>query len=312
MRKYIKTFIRWFQMLSGKSVFHKVQKSGLFWKKESIAGYYSDLRHKVTYNKKLDYKGVPLNVTSEGKNIYFPITIFQYGLGAYDLYLETKDVQYKEKFFNIVNWATENQQENGAWDAFGWCDEKHPFSSMAQAEGASLLCRAFVETKNDNYLKFAKKALEFMVLPVKEGGTAYYDSDGTLISLEEAVKMRTVMNGMIFSIWGIYDYLLCKSDNNFEEKLSQAVKSLSDMLPKFDRGYWSNYDLDGHIASPFYHLLHIEQLKVLAEMFPEYKFKKYKQVFEKYNNSWLNHKRAFVVKGIQKIRSIKSDAIIVE
>ena len=312
MKKYIKVFKRWFGMLFRKSVFHQMQRKGFFWSKENVKGYYSDLRHKVMGNIALDSSGIPINTTSEGKNFCFPIAAFQYGLGAYDLLLETGESIYKDKFMNIVNWATENQQENGAWDAFGWCAEKHPFSSMAQAEGASLLCRAFVETKDENYLKFAKKALEFMVLPVERGGTAYYDSDGILVSLEESGKMRTVMNGMIFSIWGIYDYLLCTSDNNFEEKLSQAVKSLSNMLPQFDREYWSNYDLDGRIASPFYHSLHIEQLKVMEELFPDYNFRKYRQVFENYNDSWLKRKKAFIIKAMQKIKSIKNDAVIVE
>lgn len=312
MKRYIKVFKRWFGMLFGKSVFHKTQNKGLFWSKETIKGYYSDLRHKVTDNNSLDEYGVPVNKTNEGKKVYFPIVIFQYGLGSYDLFLETGDDIYKEKFMNVVNWAIDNQQENGAWDTFGWCDKEHPFSSMAQAEGASLLCRAFSETKDDKYLDFAKKALEFMLVPVEQGGTAYYDNNGNLLSLEELKKIKTVMNGMIFSIWGLYDYLLCERDCNFENKLHQSVDSLSKMMPQFDRGYWSNYDLEKRIASPFYHSLHIEQLKVMEELFPGKNFGKYRKLFEKYNNSWISSKRAFAVKAMQKLKSIKNDAVIVE
>ena len=140
MSKYIKIFKRWIGMICGKSVFHRMQSEGLFWKKESIGGYYSDLRHKVLNNKSLDSFGIPVNKTSDGKIIYFPIAIFQYGLGAYDLYLETEDIKYKNKFMEIVVSAVNTQYENGAWDAFGWCNEKPTFSSMAQAEGTSLLC----------------------------------------------------------------------------------------------------------------------------------------------------------------------------
>lgn len=312
MKKYIKVFKRWFGMLFGKSVFHKKQSKGLYCCRETLRGYYSDLRHKVTDNNALDELGIPINKTNEGKIVYFPIAIFQYGLGAYDLFLESGDDEYKNRFMTVVKWSIENQQENGAWDAFGWCDMEHPFSSMAQSEGASLLCRAYIETKDENYLKYAKKALEFMLIPVEEGGTTYYDNDGKLISLEEAGKVKTVMNGMIFSVWGLYDYLLCESDSNFDKKLSQAVKSLSGMLPQFDRGYWSNYDMEKHITSPFYHLLHIEQLKVMEELFPGNNFGKYEKIFAKYNNSWLKSKKAFVVKTMQKIRSIKNDAVIVE
>ena len=312
MKKYIKVFKRWFGMLSGKSVFHKAQSKGTLMCKDAVRGYYSDLRHKVKDNNVLDQFGVPINTSNEGRAFYFPIAVFQYGLGAYDLFLETGDESYKGKFMNIVNWALENQQMNGAWDAFGWCDEQHPFSSMAQSEGASLLCRAFIETKDENYLKYAKKALDFMLVSVEDGGTAYYDDLGNLVSLEESGKIKTVMNGMIFSVWGIFDYLLCASDDNLERRLTQAVESLSGLLPQFDRGYWSNYDLENHIASPFYHTLHIEQLKVMEELFPDKNFKDYRQKFEKYSNSKLKSKRAFVVKAIQKMRSIKSDSVIVE
>ena len=312
MKKYMKVFKRWFNMLFGKSIFHKTQRKGLYWSRDSVKGYYSDLRHKVTDNVVLDSEGVPINTTSEGKSFYFPIAIFQYGLGAYDLLLETGDSVYKDKFMNVVNWAVENQQANGAWDAFGWSNGRNPFSSMAQAEGSSLLCRAFYETKDEKYIEYAKKALDFMLIPLENGGTANYDNDGNLVSLEESAKTKTIMNGMIFSLWGIYDYLLCETDNTFEKKLSQAVKSLSEMLPQFDRGYWSNYDLENRIASPFYHSLHIEQLEIMEELFPGNNFGKYERVFEKYNNSWFKRKRAFIVKAIQKIKSIKNDAVIVE
>ena len=219
-------------MLSGKSVFHTTQTGGLFWKKDSVRGYYSDLRHKVTDNNRLDSFGVPINVTSEGKQVYFPITIFQYGLGAYDLYLETKDEIYKEKFFDSVKWCMENQMECGAWNAFGWCDEKSIFSSMAQAEGISLLCRAFTETKDDTYLECAKKAVDFMLVPVEKGGTACYDELGNLLTLEESGSMKTVMNGMIFSIWGMYDYILCVPNNSYKEKMLLWALYCSEQIKK--------------------------------------------------------------------------------
>ena len=120
------------------------QCEGMFYKKGEIAGYYSDLRHKVT-GTLVDKNGVPYNVTSNGDNVYFPITIFQYGLGAYDMYLETGDNKYIEKFMNVVRWSLENQNADGSWRAFHWLIPDKPFSSMAQSEGVSLLCRAYTQ-----------------------------------------------------------------------------------------------------------------------------------------------------------------------
>ena len=83
------------------------------------------------------------------KNI-FSDSIFQYGLGAYDLYIETNNKEYLKKFFYIVEWTKNNQNENGAWNCFG-CSSNKPYSSMAQSEETSILCRAYKETNNKGY-----------------------------------------------------------------------------------------------------------------------------------------------------------------
>lgn len=311
MKKYINVFIRWVKMLLGKSVFHRTQKYGLFWKKDSVAGYYSDLRHKVTDNNMTDLNGVPVNITSEGKEIYFPTTVFQYGLGAYDLYLQTKEEHYMDKFFVAVKWCIDNQMENGGWNVFEWCTKDVIFSSMVQGEGASLLCRAFVQTKDPMYLEYAKQAIDLMLTPVEKNGTACY-KEGKIESLEEVPDYKTIMNGMIFSIWGLYDYCLCTNDEYCKEKMMQAVSALEKLLPKYDRRYWSNYDLDGHIASPFYHSLHIEQLHVMADMFDNKKFREYEKKFKKYQNSGIKRKIAFFAKAVQKLRKIRTDIVIVK
>jgi heparosan-N-sulfate-glucuronate 5-epimerase len=40
--------------------------------------------------KKLRCGEVPMTIVDTGEQIYFPIAVFQYGLGAYDLYLLNK------------------------------------------------------------------------------------------------------------------------------------------------------------------------------------------------------------------------------
>ena len=77
---------------------------------------------------------------------------------------------------------------------------------MAQGEGISLLLRAFIVTGNDNYLKAAEMAKDFMLLPIEKGGTARYEGDN--VFLYEYTYEPLILNGWIFSIWGLYDY--CK------------------------------------------------------------------------------------------------------
>lgn len=300
-------------MISGKSVFHIRQKAGLYYEKDSLKGYYSDLRHKVTGNTLLDNDGIPVNITSDGFKIYFPITIFQYGLGAYDLYLETKDKLYLDKFFICVSWALNNQESTGGWDAFSFKSNQAKYSAMAQGEGASLLVRAFMETKEQKYIIAAKNALDYMLLAIDKGGTTLYDSNGDF-TFEESTSSnnRTILNGAIFSIWGLRDYVVITNDKKYYDILKKATQYLATILPNFDCGFWSYYDLSGNIASPFYHDLHIEQLKVMYDLFGIEEFNAYSKKWLGYQNSLIKKNTAFILKAIQKILNLKKDVVLVK
>lgn len=301
---------RWIRMLSGKSVFHMRQAAGYYYSKNEVKGYYSDLRHKVTGDILLDDNGVPINITNKGDKVYFSITIFQYGLGAYDLYLETKDINYLNKFFKSVSWALNEQEESGAWNTFGWCNPNAKYSSMAQGEGVSLLVRAFLETKDKIYLDAAKKAIDFMLLSINNGGTTIYYPDGGL-TFEETKENRSILNGMIFSIWGLRDYCIISKDKKYYKILQSAVNYLCKILTMYDCNYWSKYDLDGNIASPFYHDLHIEQLKVMYDLFGNIEFIYYAEKWNKYKMSFIKSKRAFLIKAYQKIKKIDNEIVLV-
>ena len=86
---------RWFRMLSGKSIYHVDQSLGQVIEQ---GGYYNDLTQKVVMgDSNLDEEGIPFLEHSNGAHVRMPTMIFQYGLGAYDLWLiEKKDI-YREK-----------------------------------------------------------------------------------------------------------------------------------------------------------------------------------------------------------------------
>lgn len=289
------------------------QMAGGYYEKDRIKGYYSDLRHKVTGNTLLDIEGVPINVTNHGARVYFAITIFQYGLGAYDLYLETGDKQFLDKFYNCVSWTMKNQEVPGGWDAFGFKNKDAKYSSMAQGEGISLLARAFVETKEPKYMIAAKKSLDFMILSIEKGGTTLYNTNGGF-TFEESTSSdyRTILNGAIFSIWGLWDYIVITKDKRYIEILHEATKHLATILPMFDCGYWSSYDLSGNITSPFYHDLHIEQLKVMFDLFEIDEFNKYADKWLGYQNSFFKRKKAFFIKVKQKLKNPNSDVSLAQ
>lgn len=267
-----------------------------------VKGYYNNLTQKVTFLPQiLHTDDLPTLHTEKGEDVYFPVAIFQYGLGAYDLYLETKDSVYYNKFAQCCKWALDNQQENGAWNNFFYIYPTSPYGSMAQGEGASLLLRAYIESKQEIYKKAAEKALAFMLIPISDGGTSLYTNEG--IELHEYTHLPLVLNGFIFSWWGLYDYTLIDPTNvKFKKSLQSSLNVLKSLLPKFDNGYWSKYDLAGKIASPFYHNLHIAQMEAMYTLTGDKIFKEYADKWLKEQNNKLYYTRAFLTKAIQKIR----------
>ena len=309
IKQQINLIKRWYGMVCGKSVFHVKQNIGKVCNKETLEGYYNDLTGKVTGNTSLDEHGIPINITASGKFVYFPITIFQYALGAYDMYLLTKDNMYKEKFFNIVEWALENQNEDGSWNCFDKLGDRihKPFSAMCQGEGASVLSRAYIESREERYYSSAIKAVDFMLIDVNDGGTTQYENGYTVLQEYVSENNSSVLNGWIFAIFGLLDITKISSNEFYKNELDKTINSLKEMLTKYDRGYWSSYDLQGTIASPAYHDLHIQQLRILYYLFEVDEYNEVANKWEKYAQNKFSILKAYIYKAIQKLFFSKYD-----
>lgn len=292
---------KWTNMLRGNSVYHVNQDEGKYYSKTEVRGYYNNLTDKVLLFGK-DGDEVPTTTVDTGETIYFSIAIFQYGLAAYDLYLasEKKDQSMLSKVVACANWGVDNQQEDGAWVTFAYETPDYPYSAMAQGEGVSLLIRAYNETRDERYLATARKAMKFMLTPFQNGGPTLYNNDG--VFLYECPKDPLILNGWIFSYWGLRDYCLTfKDDTDAKHILENTLDTMVRWLPKFDLPYWSMYEDGKRICSPFYHKLHIAQLHVMYDLTGQEVFKHYADRWEKFQNNWLYRKLAFVRKAIQKV-----------
>lgn len=290
---------KWAKMLTGKSILHVNQGVGKVYSKDLLKGYYNDLTEKVTKGDYYNEAKVPSTFVDSGDEIYFPIAIYQYGLGAYDLYLLNKEEIMLKKFKVCADWAVNEQESTGSWSTFFYENKKHPYSSMAQGEGISLLLRAYKEFGDNKYIKSAKKAIEFMLKPIEEGGTTKYTING--IYLCECTHDPVILNGWIFSLWGLFDYLKVIEDEKVRRIYEDSVTTLVSSLPEFDNGYWSKYNLGKMITSPFYHKLHIAQLEVMYEITGEEIFRNYSKNWSSYQNKWFNRIRAFINKAFQKL-----------
>lgn len=290
---------KWIRMVSGTSIEHVNQGKGRIYSTKNIKGYYNDLTEKIIRDKFYQNVKIPTLKVESGEEIIFPISVFQYGLGAYDLYLIEKKSIFLEIFKLCVNWTYENQQEDGSWKNFEYSQPESPYSSMAQGEATSLLIRAYEEFKEEKYFISARKSVNFMLKPIEDGGTTLYTSE--LVFLKEFTNRPVVLNGWIFSLFGIYDYLKVDDDIRIKDIYIKSLNTLINNLHKFDNGYWSKYDIENMIASPFYHKLHIAQLQAMYDITQKEIFNEYAEKWQKYELNKFKKSKAFLFKAAQKI-----------
>lgn len=288
-------------MLTGQSIYHVNQSIGEHFSKDKIYGYYNNMKEKVLKAPNfVDSDDLPSLKYGGGKEFYFPVGIFQYAFGLLDLFLESKDSRYKIKFKQCADWALDHQLVSGAWDNFSYYYPNNPYGAMAQGEGASLLLRAYKLYEEIKYLDAAKKAIDYMLISKEHGGcTSFSGSD--VIFLEYPHR-KAVMNGWIFAWWGLYDYVLATGDDGtYKNLMNMSLTSLISYMPQFRNKYWSIYDLEGRIASPFYHNLHIAQMQAMFMITGNKVFYDYAECWRNQQHNPICKCRAFIRKSVQKI-----------
>ena len=148
------------------------------------------------------------------------------------------------------------------------------------------------------FLDAARKALDMMLQPIADGGTSDY-SDGLMLS--EVPGDPIILNGWLFSLFGLYDFCQVEPDDHFSSALNLTLETLEKKITLFDNGYWSKYDCGKRLASPFYHDLHIAQLTTLLQIYPGKRIEEVRDRFEAYRNSRWKRTKAFCIKAKQKI-----------
>lgn len=304
--RYIMRARKWIRYASGSSYQHIEQGRGVQFSPGSLIGYFNDLRHKADWTGPVGSFGVPAVITDTVGEFEFPIVIFQWGLGSWDLWLESgrSDQHYWRQFEAAVQWARANVTSEGGWLCWTGLERPvtSPFSAMAQGQGISLLCRYAAATGERSAIDLAERALAFMLEP---GAQALVRDFGDFRSLEEypGEAFRGVLNGWIFALFGIHDFSLAHSSQAYSAMAAELCAELVVALQQYDCGFWSNYDLAGNIASPFYHNLHIAQLEVLSETFPALSedINIVSRRFKFYAAGNVNRMRAVIIKVIQKL-----------
>jgi len=225
---------------------------------------------------------------------YNPITVCQYGLHHYNIYLRRQNEESKNIFLSQARWLLDNA-ETGTNGSMVWYYRFDvPFykisatwiSGMAQGEALSVLLRTHQLTGEEKYLEIAHATWRSFQIPTAEGGVISYFPDGSPV-IEEYPSPKyftAVLNGFIFAIFGVYDFAVYTKDKQARQFFFKLIDSLKNNLYRYDCGYWSYYDLKSplRLTSKSYHRLHIEQLNELHEITKE-------EIFKTYRKRWQNY-----------------------
>jgi len=306
-------------LLGGKShltFWHETPAENPTAKVKELGPYYMLFAEKADYRGSYDAAGVPqLDYHGHIGLQYNPIAIAQYGLGNYNLWQLTSDPTRKIKFFLVADWLCSHLERNNhsvhVWNHhFNWeyrdTLQAPWYSALAQGQGISVLVRAYKESRDERYLEAARRAFVSFQLPIAEGGVAFTDESGDLWFEEYIVSPPThILNGFIWALWGVYDYMLATQENSAQELFSRGVRTLLHNLDRYDLGFWSLYEQSGTrlpmVASFFYHRLHVVQLRVMHRLTGEDRFAEVADRWERYAQSRINRTRALCYKAAFKL-----------
>lgn len=281
-----------------------------------LGPYYMTFEQKADYAGIYDRAGIPmLDYLGAIGPQYNPIAIAQYGLGNFNLYLKSSEARRRERSLKAADWLGANLEKNPGgfwvWNHHFDFEYRTPlrapwYSGLAQGQGISLLVRAHAETGNVAYLHAAMRGFECMTADVAKGGVIFTDTKGHRWIEEYIVSPPThILNGFMWAAWGVYDLALATGDERARKLWQDSLTTLKANLHRYDTGYWSLYEQSGTrmkmMASPFYHRLHIVQLRVMAKLSGDSFFTEFADRWERYQQSRVKRSRALVYKSVFKL-----------
>lgn len=248
-----------------------------------------------------DKDGIPLNNTyidvESNDLVYFPISIGQLGLAVFHTFLKTNSKIDLERFMKFVDWFKNNAIIEKDIGARWLTDVPLPAynnlgpwqSAFSQSRAISILLRGFQITNNQDYKDLANEALKPFLVPVSKGGVTSFTDWGPFYEEYTSTFPILVLNGHIFSLLGVYDFMRVDKKNDIAKEIFESgMKTLINSLPIFDLGYWTRYNYCQESFYPLidpatlsYHRLHIMLLRIINLIKPN-------KNIEKTIKSWTN------------------------
>lgn len=279
---------------------------------ETVKGYYIDLTDAA---KQPEWPPPWLHPAS------LHVGVCQWGLASYDRYLGGDGDEWLAAALSAGNHLLETQEQSGSFEG-GWV-HRTPFphtysleppwlSGIVQGQAASLLVRLHLESGEGRFAEGARSAALPLSVPIEERGLLARLNGGPFPEEYPTDPPSFVLNGGIYALWGHYDIWLGLGDADAKRRFEAGTETLAQNLHRWDTGSWSRYDLYPHhphrivnLAAPWYHALHICQLRVFNQIAPRSEFTETANRFESYAASKVKASQAFTHKVLFRLLSPK-------
>lgn len=278
----------------------KAKKEEVIFEYDYRYTYLNFYKYDILNSKSVEFDqtyGIPVNKYFHiDKPKPYPVTIGLYGLECISKYYRHRNGELLKYFVQVCDWALINQNEIGAWPVpFPYEFFKGRSGGTMQSGWISALGQAYILSSLSRYLIVIKeKKIEIAnneeiinnIIYVTDRGINPFERDvleggiarkfiGKHLFFEEypTPKPSFVLNGFMFALLALYDVYKIFNNKRAENLYKEGIKTLQVMLPFFDLGDRTAYDLThlstGNESYPpnparkAYHQVHLTCLSAL-------------------------------------------------
>ena len=249
-----------------------------------LDGYYNDFRLIVRDHGGPDENRRALERLTGDRQRANPVSIAQLGLGAWQV--RDADPGWLAVVRDVADWLVAEMNDEGLMPYLFPMSHTYRLeppwtSALAQGETVSLLLRAAGAFGEPAFADAAERAAASLVDATSP--LVATTADGPVLQEYPTDPPAHVLNGWIYALFGLYDLGVASADEASPsralagESFRLGCEALARRLPLY-RVWpsWSRYDLYphplAHVASPFYHRLHVELLSVALELAPDRRY----------------------------------------
>jgi hypothetical protein len=256
-----------------------------------IEGIYQVVMRKpmVYAINQLDERGIPYLIDNKIGKQRNPVIVCNKALAYYDSFKEGDSTQLIS-FLNCAGWLIENSTSSRDFSVlpyrYNWSiyNMVSPWrSGLANGVSLQVFIKAHSVTKDKKYLEIAKRILNSFYVEVDDGGVTYkFRNRGWWFEefASETGYVSRVLNGHMFALLGIHEYLEYTKDPDAAYLFEQGILALKDNLSLYDSDVGpSYYDLRARPTDRKYHAVHINLLEKLFEITND-------PLYEFYFNKW--------------------------